>query len=309
MKFPNVENTNALLQFMQTFLTTFFESVELQSNKIICQNKIKTEIVIDEINTTTFDGLKIKRCFSAITHFPFLDPVFVGTINNFSAMSSLIVNKDDKTNKFVSRFFEYEGETVHEKFLLPSLLTTAISNERMLQMLTKKIVSKIDEKSIDYDESESRWAQTNEFEETQSILDTKFACNASKSGITIEFPWEDGAVSAMMGHKTALFQIMTDSNQHPYFGSGLFCKLTLPVKAKDKVELANLLNTHEFSLQDAPPFIGSWCTGGADTHMVFVSFFPNNIYHPKIVLSIIMWMNFRTKIAKSFLHENKSLIS
>ena len=167
MKFPNVENTKDLLQFMQTFLTTFFESVELQSNKIICQNKIKTEIVIDEINTTTFDGLKIKRCFSAITHFPFLDLSFVGTINNFSAMSSLIVNKDDKTNKFISRFFQYEGETVHEKFLLPSLLTAAISNERMLKMLTKKIVYKVDEKSIDYDGSGSRWSQTNEFDETQ----------------------------------------------------------------------------------------------------------------------------------------------
>ena len=102
---------------------------------------------------------------------------------------------------------------------------------------------------------------------------------------------------------------MTDSNEHPYFGSGLFFKLSLSVNAKDKVALANLLNTHEFSLQDAQPFIGSWCTGVADTHMVFVSFFPNHIYHPKIVLIIIMWMNFRIKIAKSFLHENKSLIS
>ena len=307
MKFPNAENSDALLKFMQNFLTTFFESVELQDNKIVCQNKMKTEITIDEINKKTFDGYKIKRRFSAITHFDFLYVPFVGTINNFSAISSLIANKDDKTSKFVCRFFEYEGETVHEQFLLPSLLTTIISNERMIQMLIKHLASQVDEKPIDYDESESRWLQTNEFEETQSKLKSKFTCTASKTGITVEFPWEDDAVSALMGHKTALLQIMTDS-KHPYFGSGLFCKLTLPITAIDKFELSNSLNMHEFSLDDAPPFVGSWCTGG-EKSMVFVSFFPNNVYHPNIILSIIMWMNIRTQIAKSYLEENKSLIS
>jgi len=308
MKIPNFEQTSEVLKFINVFLKTFFDSVEIKNNQVICQSKIKTEITIKDINKTTFDGLKIKRCFTSITHFPFLDTPFFGTINNFGAMSSLIANKDDKTNKFVCRFFEYEGETIQEQFLIPCLLTTTISNERMLKMLTKKIVSKVDEKSIDYDDSDSRWSQNKEFEDVQSILKSKFACNASRTGITAEFPWEDGAVSALMGHKTALLEIVTD-NKHPYFGTGLFCKLTLPVTPIDKIELSNSLNMNEFSLEDAPPLVGSWCTGGERTHMVFVSFFPNNVYHPKIILSIIMWMNYRTQIARNYLDNNQSLIS
>ena len=308
MKIPNFEQTSEVLKFINVFLKTFIDSVETKNNQVICQSKIKTEITIEDINKTAFDGIKIKRRFSAITHFPFLDAPFVGTLNNFSALSSFIVNKDDKTNKFVCRFFEYEGETIQEQFLIPSLLTTTICNERMLHTLTKKIISKVDEKSIDYDASESRWSRTAEFEEVQSKLDKKFACSASKTGITVEFPWENGAISAVMGHKTALLEIRTD-NKHPYFGAGLFCKLTLPITPIDKIELSNSLNMHEFSLEDAPPLVGSWCTGGEKSHMVFVAFFPNHIYHPNIILSIIMWMNFRTQIAKSYLDNNQSLIS
>ena len=131
MNFSDTENTDELLKSINLFLKKFFNSTSLEKNKILCQNQIKTELIIEDVKRDTFDGFYINRRFTSITHLPsFLDLKFIGMINNFSTMSSLISNKDDKTTKFISRFFDYKGENIHEKFLIPSFLTTMVSNER-----------------------------------------------------------------------------------------------------------------------------------------------------------------------------------
>ena len=60
-------------------------------------------------------------------------------------------------------------------------------------------------------------------------------CNAGESGLTAEFPWEPGAVSAMTGDQTSLLQ-MDSTITHPTAGNGLVFRLVLPL-AGDEEEL------------------------------------------------------------------------
>ena len=225
-------------------------------------------------------------------------------MNNFSALSSFVLFKDEQKIKYINRFYEYEGENIHKHFLIPSLITATISNERIINQISMKIVLKDNfVKSIDYEEGASRWLINSEFEETHSFLKNRFFCNASKNGLTVEFPWEEGAVSAAMGHETSLLQMLAEE-KHPYFGSGLFYKLSLPVQPKNKPEIVNKLNLNEFSNPDAPPFIGSWCAGFGGNQTEFVCFFPNNIYFKGIVKNFVTCMFQRSRMAKSFLEQD-----
>ena len=302
MNLDNLNKTEDLLKFAETFLKNYFQNIERTKNKIICKNNITTEFIIDDVNKTTSDGFAIKRCYSVVTLLPTnLDLKFIAVMNNFSALSSFVSFGDVQQTKCISRFYEYEGENIHQRFLIPSLVTAAITNERIFHQVSKKVISKEEFiKGSDYEEVESRWITNSEFEETQSFLKDKFVCTASKNGMTVEFPWEEGATSAAMGHKTSLLEIITE-NKHPHFGSGLFCKLSLPVQPTDKSVIVNKLNLNEFSDPDAPPFIGSWCAGFKGMQIEFVCFFPNNVYFKGIVKNIIMWMFARAMIAKGFL--------
>jgi len=305
MNLNNLNETEDFLKFAETYLKNYFQNIERTKNKVVCKNKITTAFIIDDINKTTSDGSIIKRSYAVITLVPTnFDLKTIAVMNNFSSLSSLISYKSKTETRFMSRFYEYENENIHQRFLIPSLITAAITNERILHQISKKVISKEEfVKGSDYEEIESRWLTNSEFEETQNLLKNTFFCNASKEGMTVEFPWEEGAVSAAMKHKTSLLEIITE-NKHPHFGSGLFCKLSLPVQPKDKSAFVNILNLYDFGNPDAPPFIGSWCGGFGGHQVEFVCFFPNNIYFKGIVKNIIMWMSARSEMIKIFLEKN-----
>lgn len=305
MSMDKLTESNDFLNYAEKLLENFYQNIERKKNKIICKTKITTEFIIDDINKKTHDGFILKRCYSAITTIPSsLNIKIVSIMNNFSALSSLVLFEDEEKIKFINRFYEYEGETIHKQFLIPSLLTATISNEKIINQISKKIVLGEDfSKDINYDESSSRWLLNNEFQETETFLKNRFYCNSSDKGLTVEFPWEEGSVSAALGHKTSLLQFLAEE-KHPYFGSGLFCKLSLPVVSKDKPEIVNKLNLNEFSNPDSPPFIGSWCAGFVGNQTEFVCFFPNNIYFKGIVKNFVSWMLKRSVIAKDFLEKN-----
>ena len=226
MSIDKLTETNDFLNYAEKLLKNFYQNIERKNNKIICKTKITTEFIIDDINKKTQDGFVLKRCYSTVTTIPSgLNIKIVSVMNNFSALSSLVFFEDEQKIKYINRFYEYEGETIHKQFLIPSLLTSTISNERIINQISKKIVLGEDfSKDINYDESGSHWVTNSEFEETQSFLKNRFYCNGSKNGLTVEFPWEEGSVSAALGHKTSLLQFLPEE-KHP-------CQLYLKTNQK-----------------------------------------------------------------------------
>jgi hypothetical protein len=301
MNFDNLNKTEDLLKTVETYLKVYFQNIERKNNKIICKTKTTTEFIIDDVNETTVDGFEIKRCYTVVTLLPVNTSLKrIAFLNNFSALSSLILFEDEKKIKWISRFYEYGGDNVHQKFLIPSLITTAMNNESALLEVTKQFSPKAEStKEPNYEEVESRWLTSSEFEETQSFFKDSFSCSALKSGMFVEFPLDDDASS---GDKASSLEFQTH-HKHPFYGSGLFCKLSLPVKSTDTSIIINKLNLNEFSNPDAPPFIGSWCSGFKDELQIinFVCFFPNNVYFKGMVKNIITWMFARATIAKGFL--------
>lgn len=65
-------------------------------------------------------------------------------------------------------------------------------------------------------------------------------CNADELRLTAEFPWEEGATSAMLGDCTSLLTFQADQS-NPVAGNGLFFRLALPLSL-DKDELAECAN-------------------------------------------------------------------
>jgi len=102
---------------------------------------------------------------------------------------------------------------------------------------------------------------------------------SSREGFTGEFNYLnpamiDGVPVGAGGDVATGIVIMTSSQAHPRFGSGVLIRLGMPISVeKDKLSgLANRLNLFESQGQSPAPFLGSWCAMGS--HLWFVSFIP-----------------------------------
>jgi hypothetical protein len=124
-------------------------------------------------------------------------------------------------------------------------------------------------------------------------------CNAGESGLTAEFPWEEGACSAVLGDSTSLLQLQADM-PHPVAGNGLFFKLDLPMTLdrKQLAEFANYLNVIEAKGVDTPPFFGAWCSQLDNGTLTYAGFWPNCMYKRGTAANIAFWCGVRSRIAR-----------
>jgi hypothetical protein len=120
--------------------------------------------------------------------------------------------------------------------------------------------------------------------------------------VTVEFPWERGAMSTMLGDSTSLLSIRADI-PHPAVGNGLFYRLDLPVPFDDEgaQRSAGELNRAEAEGVDTPPFFGAWCSLPGSRTLSFVGFWPNVMYQPGTVTNIAFWSWARSRFARQAL--------
>lgn len=135
---------------------------------------------------------------------------------------------------------------------------------------------------------------------TSGLLDAGFYSSAGPTGLSVEFPWEAGGASALLGDVTSLLTFQSNLI-YPVMGRGLFFKLELPVRINSArlIRLANHLNRLEASGTDVPPLFGAWCHTAATSHLAHVGFWPNALYRPGITLNIAAWMKNRAEIART----------
>jgi hypothetical protein len=149
--------------------------------------------------------------------------------------------------------------------------------------------------------SDRSYWDAGEFQATTSgLADAGFYSSAGPTGLSVEFPWEAGGTSALLGDVTSLLTFQSNL-VYPRMGQGLFFKLELPVQISSArlIRLANHLNRLEASGIDVPPFFGAWCYTAATSHLAHVGFWPNALYRPGITLNIAAWMKIRAEIART----------
>jgi hypothetical protein len=218
------------------------------------------------------------------------------SIINLFATTGAIVRGEDGKDAVVSRLPVFEGEDD----ALTRLYAPLVAHGTLFQLLgplcgfyhfngQKEEVAAANIAIPGWDEP-SRWGAW-EFASAEERLSQIGAfANAGAAALTVEFPWEQEAVSAITGDRTSLLRVLADVT-HPSAGNGLYHRLDLPLTFGDKEarQCAVKLNRMEAEGIDTPPFFGAWCSIPKSGTVSFVGFWPNFIYEPGTVSNIAVW--------------------
>jgi hypothetical protein len=218
------------------------------------------------------------------------------------------VRDDDGQDAIVSRLPIFEADDA----ALAELYTPLIADAARLQLVGPVCgLYHLEGRREEYDaarvalpgwDEPSCWG-SQEFELAEARLRQQGAwANAGDTGVTVEFPWEMGAVSAAVGDHTSLLQICADAT-HPSAGNGLFYRLDLPTNFSDEEAQAcsARLNRAEVDGIDTPPFFGAWCSMPKSGTVSFAGFWPNLLFKPGTVANIAFWSWARSRFAKQVL--------
>lgn len=267
----------------------------------------RTTISAEPVNVDTVDGLRIAEIVTIrtpMTGYKLFDENRYAVVNLF-ATTGAIVRDDEGQDAIVSRLPLFEGDDE----ALAELYTPLIANASRLHMIG--LLSGfwgIQGRGNEYTAADvalpgwndpSYWG-AHEFRCAEERLRQHGAyANAGPAGLAVEFPWEKGASSAILGDTTSLLTIRADM-PHPAAGNGLFYRLQLPISFSDEEakSTAARLNRAEAEGVDTPPFFGAWCTIPESRTVSYVGFWPNVMYLSGTVTNIAFWSWARSRIAR-----------
>jgi hypothetical protein len=233
-------------------------------------------------------------------------------LNNFASNGALFVGGDGKF-RIKSRLSLYSGEGEDViKVYTGVIFFGAMMHTNALQAATVELLKLPVSKGAPLPESsqDGTWKPAS-LSRAASMLEARGAfVNVDESGLTAEFPWDPGAITALESLTTrsrkctSLLQIHCE--EHPSLGKGLLCRLDLPLNLNDAdaYKLANSLNQMEYSAEDWPPLLGAWTSRPKSGHPTFVSFWPNLFSSVIDVEMIAMWMGSRSFAMPGWLRDN-----
>ena len=293
------------------FIAEEDESAEITDHSITFQNyDERTTISVEPINVDTWDGHRVTECITIrtpLTSFKLFDEERYSTINAF-ATTGAIARDATGNDAIVSRLPLYEGDEV----ALAELYVPLIGYAALLQVIgpvsgllymqgRKEEVRPEDASLPDWNEPSCWDAREFECAEERLSLTGAYA-NSGASGLTVEFPWEQGAISSIVGDRTSLLRL--SANQaHPAAGNGLLYRLELPMLFEDDEarHWAACLNRIEAESIDTPPLFGAWCTMPGSGAVSFVGFWPNVMYRPGTATNIAFWSWARSRFARQII--------
>jgi hypothetical protein len=153
---------------------------------------------------------------------------------------------------------------------------------------------------IELADEEAPWRREDFAAIERNLRKRSFFTNFDETGLTTEFPWAPGAVTAAAHHRTSLFTMWPDRN--PILGNGLLLKLELPATFTDPSATADALNDAEYDATDAVPFVGAWCPANEDS-VAFITFLPNLAYALRMHETMAVWNVHRSSTAKRLIEE------
>jgi hypothetical protein len=279
----------------------------------------ETRIDVSPSGRRTADGLEVSQTIriESVLDMPPLPgrEEMECALNNFASNGALIVGDDGKF-RIKSRLSLYsrEGEDVI-KVYTGVIFFVAMWHTDALQAATIDMLKLPVSKSGPLPKSSINGVWKPEsFAHAASMLEARGAfVNADESGLTAEFPWDPGAITALESlikgapKRTTLVQLTR--SEHPSLGRGLFCRLDLPLNLSDAeaYKLAGSLNQMEFTAEDWPPLLGAWTSQSKSGYPTFVSFWPNLSAGVIDLEMIAMWMGARAFAMPGWLRGNVGL--
>ncbi len=262
------------------------------------------------LNITTYDGLRLSEQLQARTELSYViddfDDSFFSLANEFATTGAALRCPETGKAVLISRVSVFEDDTdALLNFYTPTLFWSSLVQSFSIQqaMRTRFEIDFLGEKSkiigtAGCDEP-SRWPGEEFAWAEEKLRDIGVYCNASASGLTAEFAWEPGAVSAMTGDQTSLLQ-MENTVTHPTAGNGLVFRLVLPDSGntEELVEQATRLNLLEIDGIDMPPGFGAWAVLPQFQGVGYTGFWPNCMYYPGTVATIAAWCLARNRLAQ-----------
>jgi hypothetical protein len=215
----------------------------------------------------------------------------------------------------VSRLSAFEGDHEAWRLYTPPWLSLRCSSRRRSARPSSEETA-IGEGTAVLPEANaaSPWG-AGDFDLAQELLDRiGVLANSDATGLTAELPWDEGAVSHVQGFlggpqgRTSLLRLTT-TERHPALGSGLLCRLTLPLSyGQDQIARAACrLNLLELAAIDAPPFLGAWTVDPETRRPTYVTFWPNVLYRRGVVANLATWMMARRERAKRWAEVDMAL--
>ena len=262
------------------------------------------------LNIDTYDGLRLSEQLQARTELSYViddfDDGFFSLANEYATTGAALRCPETGRAVLISRVSVFEDDAESLKtFYTPMLYWSSLAQSFSIQqaMRSRFEIDFLGEKSgligTPGCDEPSRW-QAEEFAWAEEKLRAiGVYCNASESGLTAEFAWEPGAVSAMTGDQTSLLQF-DNSVTHPTAGNGLAFRLVLPISgsAEELAVQANKLNLLEIDGIDIPPGFGAWSVLPRFHGVGYTGFWPNCMFQPGTVANIASWCFTRSQIAQ-----------
>jgi hypothetical protein len=296
-------------------------AVTIENGVRVTTRHSTTDVRIENVDVPTLEGYRIRTIVRVICAPERMasapDLAFASAVNRLASMCCLAIDTASDRSFVFSKLMLYEGEPASDLYLHLIATTTNLvritaevcafeSREQIGARLhsgnTVTDLPRRDQRPI-FTEADWKdgwaWIQRN-----------RLYANYDVDGLTLEFPWDKGAVSRLAaaigirGHQdkwTSLLTIRT-SEVNPFFGHGLLALLRLPVSLppESRDALINEMNLWEYQFADLPPSVGAW-TLDDEVFPAFCSFVPTCNAAPPLPRHFIWWMGGRVVRAQRWL--------
>jgi len=297
-------------------LEAIAENLEAAGRKAaMCRNGLElrngpvhTRVTLEAVNRACEDGARVTgvlKVASEIAGFPEnLDEQLMAGLNRYATLGALVRDGDSGKPLVVSRISLYENDVNTMRFYVPLAATAALCQAECLLLAAGGPAAEGIKKPVDEGPRGigSMWGEE-DFELAARFFKGKnLFTNADAGGLAVEFPFEEGAFSAIFGHKTSLLTL-TNQHAHPVAGKGLLFVLKLigVYEAGQAASMAHRFNRKEYEGLDMVPMSGAWvATPVRDGRagLAFMGFWPNMMYLRGSVLNLGVWMLYRNEWMK-----------
>jgi hypothetical protein len=284
----NRASTLISLETIDALLKSANVVTRIEENSLMFKGFVgETRIEISPSGLRTGDGLEVSeiiRIESLLEKMPVTwDDGLLCAVNLVASNGALTVDSDGKL-RIKSRISLFSGEPreVLDVYIGIIFLGAMIHTNAVQAYLVDAWRLPVSKGAPPPDSSvDGVWKPASFARAASMLREAGVFSNGDKDGLTAEFAWDPGAVSAVENllkkwrKRTSLLRISCE--EHPSLGKGLFCKLDLPLNLNDAeaFKLAIKLNEMESAAQDWPPFLGAWTSKPKSGRPTFVSFWPN----------------------------------
>lgn len=309
-----------------------------------CDAGTQTVVRLGKTEYVGLDGKQVSYCVSISKRClnpdkELFDLNNLGRWNLFTSIFSAI--RDEEGIKVFSRLNLYEAapEVVEHVYaplafwavwLAPGLAGYLESGQPNAVGYLRKVAPKVDPSWFGIPEdaaNESPPFNADDFREGVALLrDRGFRCEVGIDGLTVEFPWDPGAVGTALeasnptefirnevesqsadatgsgSNRTSLLTIETNQ-PHPLFGKGTLVRLQVPITIiPEKLAVTvNAINAWESEAADTAPFFGSWYIDVRSSSPAYVMFMPTMLWRTITIQTMLAWMHRRHRSSMGYL--------